>query len=92
MGNFEKMRDVNSLYSENQKIVKGYKVMDIVGKGAFGIVYEVEKDGIRYAMKEIAMSQYDHTYEQIQKEDLEDGKDLDQIVSDNISKEVSILK
>jgi len=93
MNNFEKMRDASAGIIDNHKTVNGYKVIDIIGKGAFGIVFEVEKDGSRYAMKEIAMSQYDHTYENINKEDLEDDrKDIDQLVSNNISKEVSILK
>lgn len=93
MANFEKIRDIASGIIENQKSINGYNVIDIIGKGAFGIVYEVEKEGQRYAMKKIDVSQYDHTFEHIKNEDLEeDKKDLDAQVSEKISKEISILK
>jgi NIMA (never in mitosis gene a)-related kinase 10 len=93
MANFEKIRDISSGVAENQKIVNGYTIIDIIGKGAFGIVYEVEKEGMRYAMKKIDVSQYDHTFEHIKQEDIEeDKKDLDVQVSDKIVKEISILK
>lgn len=52
MANFEKIsRDISSGIIENQKSVNGYNIIDIIGEGAFGIVYEVEKEGLRYAMK-----------------------------------------
>jgi NIMA (never in mitosis gene a)-related kinase len=93
MANFEKIRDIASGVIENQKSINGYSVIDIIGKGGFGIVYEVEKEGQRYAMKKIDISQYDHTFENIKNEDLEeDKKDLDAQVSEKISKEISILK
>lgn len=91
MSNFEKLHINSAAETENLKLVNGYKVLDIIGKGAFGIVYDVEKDGQHFAMKEIAIAQYDHTYEHINKEDLQE-KDIDQILTENISKEVSILK
>ena len=93
MGNFEKIRDIAAGIAENQKFVNGYKIIDIIGKGAFGIVYEVEKDGMRFAMKKIEVSQYDHTYEHIKNEDIiEENKDSDSQVGEKIWKEISILK
>jgi serine/threonine protein kinase len=93
MLNFEKIRDIASGNIENQKSINGYNIIDIVGKGAFGVVYEVEKEGTRYAMKKIDVSQYDHTFEHIKPEELEeDKKDLDSQVSEKICKEISILR
>lgn len=93
MANFEKIRDISSGIIENQKSINGFNIIDIIGKGAFGIVYEVEKEGQRYAMKKIDIAQYDHTYEQNKLEEMEEGKrDFDAQVSEKISKEISILK
>jgi hypothetical protein len=84
MTSFEKIRDIAIGNIENQKSINGYNIIDIVGKGAFGVVYEVE-NGSRYAMKKIDVSQYDHTFEHIKSEELEeDKKDLDTQVSEKI--------
>lgn len=92
MSNFEKC-EMYQAKLENQKIINGYRVIDIIGKGAFGVVYEVEKDDMRYAMKEIHIAQYDQTYDhKMHKEEIEENKDIDKLVTDNISKEVTILK
>jgi len=93
MANFEKIRDIGSGANENQKSINGYNIIDIIGKGAFGVVYDVEKEGMHYAMKKIDVSQYDHTFENIKQEVIEEDKrDLDTQVSEKICKEISILK
>lgn len=38
-------------------MVRGYKVIDLIGKGAYGSVYEVTKGNKKYALKELAINQ-----------------------------------
>jgi len=59
----------------------GYKVIEPIGKGAFGSVYSVQKGDNKYAMKEIALNSFDSTMKSAKGE-----------VGDTISREVTILK
>lgn len=42
-------------------------MLDLIGKGAYGSVYQVQKGENQYAMKEIPLAHFDVTPEQFQK-------------------------
>jgi hypothetical protein len=42
--------------NDKSKVIGGYTVLDLAGKGAYGSVYSVKKGENIYAMKEISVS------------------------------------
>lgn len=55
--------------TEASKVIKGYKFMDIAGKGAYGQVYIAHKDSNTYAIKEIQMDSIDEENGSMRHED-----------------------
>ena len=47
--------------SSSSKTVGGYQILDLIGKGAFGSVYLVQKGENQYAMKEVPIQHFDVT-------------------------------
>ena len=45
--------------SRPNKTVGGYTLVEIIGQGAYGKVYLAEKEGYRYAVKEVTMIGHD---------------------------------
>jgi hypothetical protein len=56
--NFDEMKTYMRFGSVNDKskVIGGYTVLDLAGKGAYGSVYSVKKGENIYAMKEISVS------------------------------------
>ena len=48
------------------KFIQGFKVSDLIGKGAYGSVYLVQRGDNQYAMKEIPISHFDVTPEKFE--------------------------
>ena len=93
MGRFIK----RSLATSGDKYVNGFKVLDLIGKGAYGSVYLVQKGENQYAMKEIPLTHFDVTPDQFQsyydQSGMEPGiKSVDDVIVEEICKEVAILK
>ena len=73
--------------------------MDLIGKGAYGSVYLVQRGDNQYAMKEIPLSHFDVSPEKFEQylaaqneETGGQGKNVDDVIVEDICKEVSILK
>jgi hypothetical protein len=49
--------------SMGDKYVNGFKQLDMIGKGAYGSVFVVQKGENHYAMKEIPLTHFDVTPE-----------------------------
>lgn len=47
--------------NDSKKYIQGYKIIDLIGKGAYGSVYMVQKGDNQYAMKELPLSNFDIT-------------------------------
>jgi len=75
--NIEDIKDTNAA---PLKSVGGYRVIELIGKGAFGSVYEVEKGDNHYALKEIPLAE------------LENNIGGNNRAAEDISKEVAIYK
>jgi len=70
-------------------------VIDLIGKGAYGSVYLVQKGDIQYAMKELPIAHFDISPDQLQKMQKELdvlAQSTDELLVEEICKEVSILK
>ena len=50
---------------DSNKFIGGYQIVDLIGKGAYGSVYLVLKGDNQYAMKELPLSNYDITPDQL---------------------------
>ncbi len=85
------MRNASLRKGEASKTIKGYKFLDIAGKGAYGQVYLAEKDSNTYAIKEILMDSLDDENNSMHQEDYDDS-DNDKNDKNKIMKEVLILK
>jgi hypothetical protein len=59
MGTFTNMKN------DKKKFIGGFQVVDLIGKGAFGSVYMVQKGDNQYAMKELPISNFDITPDQL---------------------------
>ena len=77
----------------------GFKVADLIGKGAYGQVYLVQRGDNQYAMKEIPISHFDvtpdkfeHYLQQQTQLTGKQSKSVDEAIVEEICKEVSILK
>ena len=73
--------------------------MDLIGKGAYGSVYLVQRGENQYAMKEIPLNHFDVSPEKFDQylaaqneETGGQGKNVDDVIVEDICKEVSILK
>ena len=89
MGQFMNMGD------SSKKFIGGFRIVDLIGKGAYGSVYHVQKQDNYYAMKELPISSFDITPDQMK--ELKQEHDLlaqstDDLLVEEICKEVSILK
>ena len=89
--NFSQLETYMKVNQSSQKLIGSFQVIDIIGKGAFGSVYEVVKGESRYAMKELPISHFDVTPEQYAAFAKPD-ESTDDLVVEEICKEVSILK
>lgn len=49
-------------------MVNGYTVVEAIGKGAYGAVYEVHKGENRYALKEIPLESIEGTEDEFHRE------------------------
>jgi len=58
MENVQKLND-----GPSEKFVQGFKILELIGKGAFGSVYLAQRGENQYAMKEIPISHFDVTPE-----------------------------
>ena len=94
MGNFQKLAGENK-----DKYISGFKILDLIGKGAYGSVYLVMRGENSYAMKEIPLIHFDVTPEKFEEylatQNAETGdtkKSVDDAIVEEICKEVSILK
>ena len=58
MGTYQNLKE-----GKADKFIGGFKIIDLIGKGAFGSVYLVQKGENQYAMKEIPISHFDVTPE-----------------------------
>jgi hypothetical protein len=76
------MKDLG--FSGTIKNIGGYTVTEIIGKGAYGIVYEVQKGSNRYALKEVPLQNLEDL-------DVDRSLPLDQL-AEKFSKEVAIYK
>ena len=47
----------------SKKFIGGFRVVDLIGKGAHGQVYQVQRQDNYYAMKELPISYFDITPE-----------------------------
>ena len=47
------MKEINKLESSGEITKEDFKIIDELGQGSFGKVYLVEKDGVKYALKEV---------------------------------------
>lgn len=54
-----------NLKNDAKKFIGGFQVIELIGKGAYGSVYLVQKGDNQYAMKELPISNFDITPEQI---------------------------
>lgn len=61
MGKFQKIAG-----DSGNRFIGGFKVLDIIGKGAYGSVYIVNRGENQYAMKEIPLSHFDITPEKFE--------------------------
>lgn len=77
---FEFLKDSNE--NAPTRLIAGYSVGSVLGKGAFGTVYEASKGQNRYALKEIHLNEIET--------DLEDDS-LEQVI-EMMNKEVAIYK
>ena len=58
--NFEQMGNFQKIANEGKdKFIGGFKIMDLIGKGAYGSVYLVMRGENQYAMKEIPLVHFD---------------------------------
>ena len=81
--------------SNKKKFIGGFQVIDLIGKGAYGSVYLVQKGEVQYAMKELPIANFDISPEQLQKMQKELdvlAQSTDELLVEEICKEVSILK
>jgi ankyrin repeat protein len=53
-GKCKNCKAINKILEENKYVKKPYRKIRFLGKGRDGSVYEVEKNGLRYALKDIA--------------------------------------
>jgi hypothetical protein len=63
--NFEKMGNFLAVKNDSKKFIGGFQVIELIGKGAYGSVYLVQKGDNQYAMKELPIQHFDITPEQI---------------------------
>ena len=61
MGKFQKIAG-----ESGEKFIGGFKVLEIIGKGAYGSVYLVNRGENQYAMKEIPLTHFDVTPEKFE--------------------------
>ena len=94
MGNFTKLAG-----EQKDKYINGFKIMDLIGKGAYGSVYLVLRGENQYAMKEIPLAHFDVTPEKFEaylatqnEASGETKKNVDDVIVEEICKEVAILK
>lgn len=102
MGRFQKQASENG-----NKLIGGFKIVEIIGKGAYGSVYLACRGENQYAMKEIPLTHFDVTPEkyeaflskqksaEVQKMDSLNPKRtsmLNDVIVEDICKEVAILK
>jgi hypothetical protein len=59
---------------ETSKVIKGYKFLEMAGKGAYGQVFLAEKDSNIYAVKEITMTTLDEETTSMHNEDYDDSE------------------
>jgi len=65
--NFETMGNFQKLGAESKdKYINGFKIHDLIGKGAYGSVYLVQRGDNQYAMKEIPLIHFDVTPEKFE--------------------------
>lgn len=95
MGKFQKTAE------SGEKFIGGFKVLEIIGKGAYGSVYLVSRGENQYAMKEIPLSHFDITPEKFEaylakqnkgEKDIKRASTLNDAIVEDICKEVAILK
>jgi hypothetical protein len=60
MGKYVKLNEGRN----GERYINGFKVLDMIGKGAYGQVFVVQRGENSYAMKEIPLSHFDVTPEQ----------------------------
>lgn len=81
--------------NDSKKFIGGFQIVDLIGKGAYGSVYLVQKGDNQYAMKELPISNFDITPEELismQEEHDTLAQSTDELLVEEICKEVSILK
>lgn len=65
--NFSQMGKFQKIAGESgEKFIGGFKVLEIIGKGAYGSVYLVSRGENQYAMKEIPLTHFDVTPEKFE--------------------------
>lgn len=94
LNNFRDMEEKSQqTVVDGQRIINGYRVLDIAGKGAFGQVFITQKGANRYALKEIEIAQVDDDAQSVAySEDSERTMQEKGERNDKINKEVLILK
>lgn len=88
MGQFVKEGD-------KPRFIGEFQVIDLIGKGAYGQVYQVVKGSQKYAMKELPIANFDITPDQLEVMKQEHdvlAQSTDELLVEEICKEVSILK
>lgn len=93
--NFDRMGEFLNVRNDSRKFIGGYQIVDLIGKGAYGSVYLVQRGDNQYAMKELPISNYDITpdeLKQMQREHQSLAQSTDELLVEEICKEVSILK
>lgn len=63
--NFKKMGDFMNIKHDAKKLIGGFQIVDLIGKGAYGSVYQVQKGDNQYAMKELPLSNFDITPQEL---------------------------
>ena len=94
--NFVAMGEFVNIKNDSKKFIGGYQIVDLIGKGAYGSVYLVQKGDNQYAMKELPISNFDITPQELKQMQKEHNSSLeqssDELLVEEICKEVSILK
>jgi NIMA (never in mitosis gene a)-related kinase 10 len=92
---FEELESYSSfyrtVYNTGERTINSYKILEHIGKGAFGSVYSVSKGDNKYAMKEIAFSSFDSCKTNRQKAEEEEkaAKAVEEKKSSKLRKEES---
>jgi len=64
--NIQELKNISAF--STFKMINGYTVVEAIGKGAYGAVYEVHKGENRYAMKEIPLETIEGSEDEVHRE------------------------